>query len=148
MKYKKQIFISIVTILTLILQVFITYDEFFKDRSYLRHCKVIKRIDYIEITKHKSNYSSTPERAFIIQWLDSNTIDEIEVTPDTYFTTKEGDNIAFTKEHKSYPREHPFPGIFYIVVVGIAYFVEAIALIWFCVWAVCYYIFDYDVNKN
>lgn len=140
---KKIIFLSIVILASLTIQVFTIHDEFFKDYSYLRYCKVIKKVDYVEITKHKSNYSSNPERALIVKWIDNNTIEELEVTPDTFFTTNEGADIVFKRKLPKFTTRHPFigTGLFMFISI-IATGVEDIGLMFLIAYLIGTYIFD------
>ncbi len=140
---KKKIFLAILIITAVSIQIFIIHDEFYKDYSYSRYCKVLKKIDYIEITKHKSNYSSNPERAFIVQWTDNKIIEELEVTPNTFFTTNEGDNIGFKLKHPNFIDRYRFSIglIFFIFTLG-ATFGEAIGLVFLIVYLIGTYVFD------
>lgn len=139
---KKIIFFTILISSILAMQIFSTYDELIKDYSYLRHCKVIEKVDYVKITKHKSNYSSNPERAFIVMWEDNKKIDEIEVTPNTFFSTKEGDNISFYLTHEKYAIRHPFFGVIMLMIALVSYFAEAVLICVGIGFVINRYIFD------
>lgn len=68
---------------------------------YNRSCQIIEKYDYVRLTKHKSNYSSRPERSFIIRWDDNKVVEEKEVTVNTFYTFKQGDKVNFRETHES-----------------------------------------------
>jgi len=142
---KKIIFWITLILSTLAIQTFMTYEECYHDYSYLRYCKVIDKVDYVKTTKHKSNYSSSPERALIVQWNDTKEIYEQGVVADTYYTTNIGQTVVFTKEHKAWKYEHPFIGLVFFAISIFAYLGEVMLLGWCVYWLISYYIFDKNI---
>lgn len=142
---KKRIFWGVIIGIVLIIQGFMTYETFIKDNTYLRYCKVIKKNDYVEISKHKSHYSSDPKRTLIVLWLDTKEYEELSVTTDTFFTTQEGAAIAFTREHEHYYKNHPLLNFMFFLISVIASIVEACYLGWFIIFLVCYFIYDRNI---
>jgi hypothetical protein len=129
MTLKAKIFTTISVIIIVYSQSTIIYEDFFVDRSYVRECLVLGKIDYVKETKHKSHSSYYPEKVFQIKWLDNNQITELPVTNETFYNRSVGEKVFFTQYKPKYTHTSDWIPQIHLLIFIIGISIEVVLLV-------------------
>lgn len=141
---KQLIFYALLIISALSIEVFTIHEGWYVNYEYNRYCTVIKKNDYIETTKHKSNYQSHPNRSLIVKWKDDGSLSEVGVSVNMFYSTNVGDFTGFVERHPDFQQTHRVTSLIFVIITFVSVVVELFLLGFVIYWLIAKYVFDVE----